>query len=380
MAGSQIDFLMTPFVDINGAPLAGGTVEFYLEGTSTPVTVYAEKALSTSLGSTVTLDSNGVKLCFAATTSFLKIVVKDSGGSTLYTYDGIGLTLGGPLASDAYLRDGSLALSGNMPGAGYDLENLGNIDLASGKSIDINHGHGYSPTSADMVVFGGSTGYIRQYIASSMAKIFFDATEIWNWTASTVKALIPLDMNSQKITSLATATAGTDAVNKTQMDTADALNLPLAGGTMSGQITLSGTPSGSEAAMFSQIPGAPVMNSASGNATALTGTAQEIGAVTLNIPAGKTWQYVEVTFTTTLVSNRNIEATDIKIAGTTQTIYSNFVSVTTNNSDDAAMINYTAIFVPTVTGSNLDVEFFAKTSGTGDTTGDRKMIAVGHSL
>jgi len=379
MAGSQIDFLMAPQTE-NGSALASGTVEFYLEGTSTPVTVYAEKALSTSLGTSVTLDSNGTKLCFAATTSFLKLIVKRANGTTLNTFDGIGLTLGGPLASDAYLRDGSLALTGAMPGGGYDLNNLGDVDLASGKSINMNHGHSYSPTSADMIVYGGATGYIRQFIASSLAKTFFGATEIWNWTASTIKALIPIDMDSNKVTNMAAGSTTGDAVEFDQMETADALNLDLAGTRpMTANITLpAATPTSGQAAKVSMVALAPVRNAASGNATALTGTSQEIAAVSLSLPAGANWTWVEVIFTSTLVSATNIEAVEIKENAVSQTTMDNFMSVTTNNSDDAAMVSFFADFVPSDVTGNLDVEFWAKTSGTGDTTGSRRMMCRGY--
>ena len=47
-----------------------------------------------------------------------------------------------------------------------------------------------------------------------------------------------LAMGTNKITGLGTPTAGTDATTKTYVDTADALKLNLAGGTMSGAIAM----------------------------------------------------------------------------------------------------------------------------------------------
>jgi hypothetical protein len=47
-----------------------------------------------------------------------------------------------------------------------------------------------------------------------------------------------LNMNTFKMIGLGTATAGTDAVNKTQMDTADALKVSKAGDTMTGTLGL----------------------------------------------------------------------------------------------------------------------------------------------
>lgn len=54
--------LFTPiaqFCDQNGAPYAGGSLSFYVAGTSTPLAVYSDKGLSVSLGTVVTLDSGG---------------------------------------------------------------------------------------------------------------------------------------------------------------------------------------------------------------------------------------------------------------------------------------------------------------------------------
>lgn len=51
--------ILTPFLDNQGTPLAGGSVAFYDAGTTTPKAVYAEEGLSTSLGATITLDSAG---------------------------------------------------------------------------------------------------------------------------------------------------------------------------------------------------------------------------------------------------------------------------------------------------------------------------------
>lgn len=46
-------------VSINGVPLAGAVLHFFEAGTSTPITVYADQALTTPLGSTVTADGSG---------------------------------------------------------------------------------------------------------------------------------------------------------------------------------------------------------------------------------------------------------------------------------------------------------------------------------
>lgn len=71
-----------------GNLMSSGTVEFYLTGTSTPTNYYTDSA-GTSGGTSLTLDSGGKTPTdvFFDTTVTYKIVVKNSGGTTLDTID-----------------------------------------------------------------------------------------------------------------------------------------------------------------------------------------------------------------------------------------------------------------------------------------------------
>jgi hypothetical protein len=73
------------FEDSNGDPLAGGTLEFYESGSSTPKTAYGDSSESTSF-TTKTLDSRGEAVVYFGSGNY-KLVVKDSGGSTIKTLD-----------------------------------------------------------------------------------------------------------------------------------------------------------------------------------------------------------------------------------------------------------------------------------------------------
>lgn len=72
-----------------GVILDGGTLNFYVTGTSTPKNVYAEPALSTNLGSTITLDSDGrhSEDVWLAEDAEYRVVLKDSAGVTVWTRD-----------------------------------------------------------------------------------------------------------------------------------------------------------------------------------------------------------------------------------------------------------------------------------------------------
>lgn len=78
-----------PHITADDAPLSGGILRFYEAGTLTPLTVYSDRELSTSLGSFVTLDSDGR----ATTPVFVpegipfKLRIETSGGSLISETD-----------------------------------------------------------------------------------------------------------------------------------------------------------------------------------------------------------------------------------------------------------------------------------------------------
>lgn len=79
---------------------------------------------------------------------------------------------------------------------------------------------------------------LSNYISSNDASVALKAPLASPTFTGTVDA-------SSATTTVATPSAGTDATTKTYVDTADALKVPLAGGTMTGLLTLSGAPSAS---------------------------------------------------------------------------------------------------------------------------------------
>lgn len=73
--------------DANDNPVAGAVAEFFATGTTTPVTVYADAAETTPLGTTVTANGNGVFPAVFKSGGAVKVVVKTSLGAVLYTLD-----------------------------------------------------------------------------------------------------------------------------------------------------------------------------------------------------------------------------------------------------------------------------------------------------
>ncbi len=84
--------------DSNGDPVSGAIIYFFDSGTTTPRTVYSDRTLSTSLGTSVTCNSvgiptsNGTTVCeiYTGNTAY-KVQIKDSGGTLIpgFSWDGI---------------------------------------------------------------------------------------------------------------------------------------------------------------------------------------------------------------------------------------------------------------------------------------------------
>ena len=72
------------FLDGNGAPLASGTVAFYLPGTLTPTNTYQDSGLTTPNANPLTLDANGEAIIWGADSTQYRQIVKDSGGNTIW--------------------------------------------------------------------------------------------------------------------------------------------------------------------------------------------------------------------------------------------------------------------------------------------------------
>lgn len=77
------------YFDTSGNPLSGGSLTFYAAGTTTPQTVYSDSTLTTPLSNPLTLDSAGRTSTpvFLSGSASYKILLKTSGGSTIWTAD-----------------------------------------------------------------------------------------------------------------------------------------------------------------------------------------------------------------------------------------------------------------------------------------------------
>jgi microcystin-dependent protein len=75
--------------NLGTAPLAGGQVETYAAGTSSPIGTFADPNGATANPWPVVLDSQGRADIWIPEDTAVKVVLKDSGSATVYTVDGV---------------------------------------------------------------------------------------------------------------------------------------------------------------------------------------------------------------------------------------------------------------------------------------------------
>ncbi|MGL5735402.1 MAG: hypothetical protein ACRCYS_11100, partial [Beijerinckiaceae bacterium] len=79
---------MIPALDSDGNPISGAQWKFYRSGTTTPLAVYGEAALSTSLGSAVTAAADGAFVpIFYDNQTLTRARMETSGGALIRGYD-----------------------------------------------------------------------------------------------------------------------------------------------------------------------------------------------------------------------------------------------------------------------------------------------------
>ena len=73
----------------SGTILNGGTVTVYQATTTTPISLFSNTGLSTPATNPITLGSDGTHSITYFSTQAYKVLIKDSGGSTVRTIDNI---------------------------------------------------------------------------------------------------------------------------------------------------------------------------------------------------------------------------------------------------------------------------------------------------
>lgn len=98
---NQIIVALPRVTDANGVAVSGAKALFYQTGTTTPVTVYSDEALSVAHASPLVADSGGhfAQVFYGGATA-VKAVVKDASDVTLYTLDPAPMIIGASSAAE----------------------------------------------------------------------------------------------------------------------------------------------------------------------------------------------------------------------------------------------------------------------------------------
>ena len=109
------------FCDTTGTPYAGGTLSFYVTGSATPLAVYSDATLSTSLGTVVTLDSAGRAGAIFLQNLTYKVTLADVNANQIWTQDPVS-------TSDVTTNAQFLTYAGNPNGNVAGTAGSGTVD------------------------------------------------------------------------------------------------------------------------------------------------------------------------------------------------------------------------------------------------------------
>ena len=181
--------------DSTGTPVSNATVEFYTAGTSDAKTVYADKDLTTSLGSIVFTDSAGYPVTASGSSTKTlvftdvdpyKIIIKDGNGVTIATHDNV---VGAVVAGTGGGTEGITEAEADAryvrnPVALVDVTGLDDTDYVPfwDTSGSDNKSILWSDFKADLVAEMKTAGHI---FATGASLLYFGASAPVGWTKDT---------------------------------------------------------------------------------------------------------------------------------------------------------------------------------------------------
>ncbi len=156
-----VDILAAGVTDDDGAPLALGTVTFYLAGTSTLETVYQDFAATTPHANPLTLDDAGRAVAYSDTR--VKAVIRAASGAAIRTVDNINLADSDVSASSAtsLAGDGLTAPGDGTIAVAVDTTNLAitadTVTLANRPAVTSVTAATYATLAADELIAANAT-------------------------------------------------------------------------------------------------------------------------------------------------------------------------------------------------------------------------------
>lgn len=186
--------------DINGLPLEGATLYFFTAGTTTPITVYQDAALSTPWGSSVVADGSGVFAPIYLASQFVKTALYDVNNILVQTIDNITVGNGDGTIILKQSTNPAPTAEGDIQ---WDTDNDWLVVGTGGSNVII------KPTSGGSSAFSDLAFRIQDN-ADATKQMAFEASGITTGTTRTYAAPDAsgvLDLQGAGITTVASATS-----------------------------------------------------------------------------------------------------------------------------------------------------------------------------
>ncbi len=146
---------LQPAIDSNGDPISGATWNFYATGTTTPVAVYADSDLSTSLGAVVTANSVGrFADIYLDDDVIYRAILKDAGGSNLADIDPVSEPI--DATTIMFTQSGTGAVARAVESKLRDLVNVKDFGATGDGTTDDRAALAAADTVSDFTVGAGS--------------------------------------------------------------------------------------------------------------------------------------------------------------------------------------------------------------------------------
>jgi len=192
-----------------GQVCAGGSLSFFLNGTSTPTNTYSDQALTVSNGTSVTLGTDGRSPVEIWSGPAIRVVLKDSSGATIWTRDNVqaGSGLPSPVINQFIWSADGLSYSSTL------VRQVPDPTGNAGKYVTTTDG--INVTFGPISLAAGAGASLSGYVASNMTEVSQavaanTATTTIDWSAGGV-----VEMAHSANTTLAftnTPTTGQSAV------------------------------------------------------------------------------------------------------------------------------------------------------------------------
>lgn len=163
------------FTPAGDAVLAGGSLEFYAVGTTTPKSVYADYQQLSALGSVVTLDGAGDATIFLGSGGY-KVILKDALGAQLEVVDGIFGT-GGAAAVDSNATYGFFKVYNDLRALATAID----VAYVAGRDAEGDGGEGWFQLQPGVVAHDDDGIFLAAAGGSVEYKRIFDAAINPEW-------------------------------------------------------------------------------------------------------------------------------------------------------------------------------------------------------